>query len=204
MTSESLTQSRQSPLSGLLSAATAAASQAMQQWTGQSVCLSLDNLLEVSLEEAAASLEVSDEPLAMVVLGIDEKYGGQLILAFGEQEADALAYSLAGVEDTSTPDGAALRESALMETGNILGCAYVNAISDVVDIELVPTPPHFVQDFGSSVLSHALVEQTMAGGNAIVCHTHFVCDGQELRWNVFFLPARQLQNELEESLQSNL
>ncbi|MCG8450885.1 MAG: chemotaxis protein [Pirellulales bacterium] len=202
MTTSQLTEMQQSSLSGLLSAATAAASQAMQQWTGQSVCLTLDSLLELTLEEAAESLNVDDEPLSMVVLGIDEKYGGQLILAFGEQESESLAYTLVGVEDSSTPEGAELKQSALMETGNILGCAYVNAISTAVDLALVPTPPCFVQDFGCSVLGQALVQQTMSGDNAIVCHTRFTCDDEELHWNVFFLPTRELQKELKDSLQT--
>lgn len=204
MTAEPSTSTQQSPLSGLLSAATSKASEAMKQWTGQSVCLTLDDLLELSLEEATASLEVNDEPLEMVILTIDEKYGGQLILSFGEEEANTLAKTLAGIDDTSTPEGAALKESALMETGNILGCAYVNAISSVVDVELVPSPPCFVQDYGSSVLGQALVAQTMEGGNALVCHTRFICDGKELRWNVFFLPTRELQSELVASLQGTV
>lgn len=200
MTAAHSTTLQPSPLVGLLSAATANASLAMQQWTGHDVCLTLDNLLELPLEEATASLDVHDEPLSMVVLSIDEAFGGQLILAFGEQEADSLARSLVGVEDTATSEGTALKESALMETGNILGCAYVNAIANIVDHQLVPSTPYFVQDYGSSVLSQALVEQAVDGGNAVVCHTRFMCDGKELHWNVFFLPTRKLRQVLEDNL----
>ncbi len=196
MSNAEQTETALEDFSGVIAAATTAASQAMQQWTGAPICLTLDSLVEVSLEEATAALGIGDDPLTMVVLQLDGTLGGQLVLAFGEEDARDLARTLAGAEDFDTPEGAELKQSALMETGNILGCAYVNAISEAADVLLVPSPPYYVHDFGSSVIEQALVEQTMCGGSALVCHTTFTCDGKRLHWNVFVLPSNELMEKL--------
>ena len=66
-----------------------------------------------------------------------------MVLTFNEENGRQLAASLLQTEPNSGPDWSELEQSALMETGNILGCAYVNAITRLIDHQLVPTPPFF-------------------------------------------------------------
>jgi chemotaxis protein CheC len=180
--------------------ATDNASTAMCRWTHGRVSLSLDRVDELPLEQVAQSLEIGDELLTMVILTLDGDDGGQLIITFDEVNGRRLAASLLHREMCHEPEWTSLEKSALNETGNILGCAYLGALTHLVDLELVPSPPYFVQDFGASVLEQALMSQAMTEDKVLVCRTGFHRDGENLNWNVIFVPGAELRAKLESAV----
>ncbi len=143
----------------LLASATHDASAAMCRWTGGLISLTLDEVREVPLERACAESGLGEELLTMVVLSLEGESGGVLILAFDEPSARQLAAALLGCPPSQHSHWSDLEKSALAETGNILGCAYLNALVRLVDCPLRPSAPYFLQDYGQSVLQQALVAQ---------------------------------------------
>lgn len=183
-------------------AATADASAAMCRWTNGLIALSLDEICEISMEEVACELEIGDERLTMVVLSLDGELGGTMVLTFDDYNGRRLAATLLNREVNASEDWSILEQSALMETGNILSCAYMNALTRLIDAQLVPSPPHFVQDFGASVLEQALLEQAGDSDAVTVCRTQFKREGEALNWNVIFVPATRLRQRLMSALKA--
>jgi len=181
----------------LFGSATHDASAAMCRWTNGLITLSLDEVREIPLESACAELKIGDEMLTMVVLSLE---GGEMILTFDEQNARELAASLLGRDVQAEAPWSDLERSALNETGNILGCAYMNALTRLIGANLVPSPPYFIQDYGASVLQQALMAQAMTSNQALICRTAFHREGKELNWNVFFVPTQALRDRMDESL----
>ena len=95
-----------------------------------------------------------------------------------------------------------LEKSALTETGNILGCAYINALTRLIGQELVPSAPHFIQDYGASVLQQALVAQASANDDVLICRTIFRRHGEQLNWHVLFVPTEAMRRVMENALYS--
>jgi chemotaxis protein CheC len=184
-------------LQGVFTTATNAASEAMSKWTNGELTLSLNRVDELALEEVAPALQVSDELLTMILLMLEGEDGGQLILTFDEENGRKLAASLLNREVCTDPEWSSLEKSALNETGNILGCAYLNELTRIVGSELVPSIPYFMQDYGASVLEQALMSQAMTANKVLVCHTGFHRDGESLNWNVIFVPCERLRDKLE-------
>jgi chemotaxis protein CheC len=189
-------------LNQLFASATLDASTAMSRWTGGLITLSLDEVRELPLDQAASELNLGDELLTMVVLVLEGSLGGQLILTFDEVNARRLAAALLHRPLNDSAEWSELEQSALTETGNILGCAYVNALTRVIASELVPSPPYFLQDFGASVLQQSLMSQAEVSDEVLICRTCFCREGQQLDWHVFFLPSPELRRLLETSLES--
>ncbi|MDZ4778727.1 MAG: chemotaxis protein [Planctomycetia bacterium] len=186
----------------LFGAATHEASAAMCRWTNGLITLSLDEVREIPLENVCQELDWAHELVTMVVLSLAGEIGGEMILTFDDQNGRRLAAALLGREPSVDGEWTALEKSALTETGNILGCAYMNALTRLVDVELVPSPPYFVQDYGASVLEQALVGQAMTCDQAVICRTAFHRADEELNWNVFFLPTLALRKRMENALHS--
>jgi chemotaxis protein CheC len=184
----------------LFGSATHDASAAMCRWTNGLITLSLDEVREIPLESACAELRIGDELLTMVVLSLEGEIGGEMVLTFDEQNARKLAASLLGREVQVEAPWSALEQSALCETGNILGCAYMNALTRLIGADLVPSPPYFIQDYGASVLQQALMTQAATSNQALVCRTAFHREGKELNWSVFFVPTQALRDRMDESL----
>jgi len=188
----------------LFSAATHDASAAMSRWTSGLISLSLDEVRELPLAEASGELNMSDDLLTMVVLSLEGDIGGEMILTFDDENARQLAATLLNRKPDQSSEWSELEQSALNETGNILGCAYMNALTRLIGVELVPSPPYFIQDFGASVLQQALMVQAIETDTVLVCRTRFDRDGEELNWNVFFIPSAALQSRMENALQTTI
>jgi chemotaxis protein CheC len=123
-----------------------------------------------------------------------------MILVFDEENGRALANRLLGREAPAEGQWSDLEQSALCETGNILVCAYMNALTRLLNTELVPTPPLFIQDFGASVLDQALMAQAACSDEILLCRTGFHSPAGDLGWNVLFVPTPEMRQALEQTL----
>ena len=136
----------------------------------------------------------------MVVVTVGGEIGGSLILVFDEYNGRQLAASLLGCEAGVDPRWSDLEKSALTETGNILGCAYINALTRLTGIDLMPSAPCFLQDFGASVLQQAVATQALGSDRLLLCQIGFRRAEQELDWRVVFVPTQGMQEAMRRSL----
>ena len=187
-------------LQQLFAAATHDASAAMCCWTNSVISLTLDEVCEVPLAEACLNLNLDDEKMTMVVLNLEGEIGGSMVLTFTEEEGRRLAASLLQCEPGDGEEWTEMEQSALAETGNILSCSYINAITRLIDYPLVPSVPYFIQDFGASVLQQALVAQASGRDTVLVCRTGFHCHNEALNWHVLFIPTIALRTKMEEAI----
>jgi chemotaxis protein CheC len=186
----------------LFASATHDASAVMCRWTDGLITVTLDEVQEIPLEQVAPALGIGDELLTMVVLALQGPVGGNMILVFDDQSARQLAASLLGREVGTEPEWTPAEQSALTETGNILGCAYMNALTRLIDTELVPSAPYFLQDFGASVLQQALMAQAMTCDELLICRIGFRCRDRSLDWRVIFVPTQDMQQAMEQAIHS--
>ena len=187
----------------LFSTATQEASTAMSRWTRGLITLSLDEVREIPLCDVSTELDFGQELWTMVVLTLQGELGGDMILAFDDDNGRHLAAALMNRPVNTDPEWSALEKSCLNETGNILGCAYLNTLTRLIDAELVPSPPMFIQDYGASVLQQALMTQAALCDQVLICRTNFQREGESLNWNVFFVPTPQLRSALESAMLSS-
>jgi len=184
----------------LFSSATHDASMAMSRWTNSLISLTLDEVCELPLEAACEELNITDELLTMVVLNLEGELGGSMVLTFNERNGRQLAASLLQAEPNVGPGWSELEQSALTETGNIIGCAYVNAITRLIDRPLLPSAPYFVEDFAASVVEQALVAQAASRETVMICRTCFRNEEEELNWWMLFVPSIALRTAMENAL----
>jgi chemotaxis protein CheC len=196
MPQELLANERDQLLHRFFAAATHDASTAMNRWTAGQITLTLDEVLDLPLEEVSSALELGDERLTMVVLTLAGELGGTMVLTFDDANGRELAASLLGRSVGAGDEWSELEISALNETGNILSCAYMNALTRLIDAQLVPSPPIFIQDYGACVLQQAVVAQVCDADEVMVCRTSFHRQGHALNWNVIFVPSLALRSAL--------
>jgi chemotaxis protein CheC len=76
----------------------------------------------------------------------------------------------------------------------------MNALTRLINTELVPSAPYFIQDYGASVLQQALMAQAMISDQALICRTGFHREGEELNWRVLFIPTGPMRSAMEKAL----
>lgn len=187
-------------LQNVLNEATEEASSAMGIWSGGAIRLTLERLREIPLEQVALEFDLGMDLLTMVVLTIGGDVGGTFILTFDEENGRRLAASLTKTEVSAGSDWTELEQSALTETGNILGCAYFNRIAKLVGGEFVPSPPTFLQDYGVCVLQQALMEQLQETADVLICQTTFFQGKEKLNCHILFVPHPHMRAKLNTSI----
>jgi chemotaxis protein CheC len=183
----------------LFASATHDASAAMCRWTNGLITVTLDRVRQIALEDVSTELQIGDELLTMVVLTLQGEVGGNLILVFDEINGRQLAASLLGRDAGTEPEWSDLEKSALTETGNILGCAYVNALTRLIGTDLMPSAPYFIQDYGASVLQQAVMTQALTSDRLLLCQIGFRRKDEQLDWRVVFVPTQGMQEAMQRS-----
>ena len=187
-------------LGQLCAQATRNAAAAMCRWTSTRISLSLEEICEVPLENVCGKLQINDEFLTMVVVASGGETGAEIILMFDEAAAAALASRLLPSDTSDPEERRGIEDSVLCETGNILACAYLNVLADLIDCDLLPAAPVLVRDYGASVLEQAIMGQAACSDQVLVCRTTFEQDGRRLKWQVLFVPTEAARRHLEQSL----
>lgn len=182
--------------------ATSNASEAISKWTNDRVSLRIQGLIEAPIEEVSGMLEYSCEFLLGVTTFVEKDNGepsGQLTWTLNEQDGRRLAAAILDRDSALVEEGelSALEKSALTETGNILSSAYLNELSACCEVNLRPSIPYLVRDFAASIIEQAIMPQAIEADRALISRVVFEFDGQELDWNLLFLPGLELQEKLK-------
>jgi two-component system, chemotaxis family, sensor kinase CheA len=179
-------------------AGTVESSAVMSRWTGQKIELTVDRIQRLPLEIAVREMELDDDIMTMIVLAFEGAVGATFVLMFDDRSGKCLAASLARIEPDFDSPWSELEKSALMETGNILACAYVNVMTEMLQTPVQLSEPFFVQDYGASVFQQAVLEQAADADHVVICETGFRCADKPVAWRSILIPDRRFENALLE------
>jgi chemotaxis protein CheC len=183
------------------------ASAALSKWLGRAARISVEQVEQVPLAEATAVLGSPDAPICGCAMAMHGRITGQLILVFDDPSGLALADLLLGNPVGTTSVWGEMEQSAALETTNIVGCAYLNALvhffrASSGPCELIPSPPRFARDFAESLMQFALMSQAMASDVVFLTRTEFSVEGAPVNWNLLFVPDSESLAILTEMLPS--
>ena len=168
------------------------ASHALAKWLGRPAALSVERLDALPIAEAAAVMGSSDTLICGCAMRIDGAIGGLLLLAADDDAGLSLADTLLERPAGTSTSWGDLERSAVIETANIVGCAYLNAICAALGAAgaagILPSPPVFLRDFPEAVMEGVLMEQPVLSEIVLLARTEFRIDGTPINCGLVFLP----------------
>jgi chemotaxis protein CheC len=117
--------------------------------------ISVPRIFISHLDEVSAQLFDPSVPVAGVLMHMMGDLTGRTLLLVPEANAAVLCDLLLSRTVGTTKQLGVLEQSALKEAGNILGAAYMNALSDFMKMMLLPSVPSLVIDTAGAVVSSA-------------------------------------------------
>ena len=179
-------------LTALFHHGAADASSALAKWLGRPATLSVERLETLPIEEAAAVMGSSETLICGCAMRIDGAIGGLLLLAADDATGLSLADTLLERPTGTSTSWGDLERSAVIETANIVGCAYLNAICAALGPAgadgILPSPPVFLRDFPEAVMEGVLMEQPVLSDIVLLARTEFHIDGTPVACGLVFLP----------------
>jgi chemotaxis protein CheC len=158
------------------------ASTALSSMLGRSVDISVPNAFVLPMAEAVGTIGDPESEITGVVLGIVGELPGSVLLLFTPKDAELMC-GLLGVEaDTE------IGVSALMEIGNIVGASYINALGQMIGMELEPTPPAAATDMLGAIVETVLAERAGSGDVALLLDSNLVVEGEDCSVSFLLVP----------------
>ena len=163
------------------------AATALSLMTGARIMIEVPMVTVGQLSELAPAIAEPDAPIVSVMMDINGSLSGQTLLALplitGRRLADLM---LRRERRARSADFDRLEESALKEAGNILGGAYMTALSDFLGMQLMPSPPRFRVSVASEILDGC---SRVLGSEIAACcvETEFSFEEVGERFRGFFL-----------------
>jgi chemotaxis protein CheC len=199
-----LSESQVQRLAATLHAGACRASQAMAKWLSVPSVVEFDSLEQLPLSDAVDVLGGADQTLCFCFMEITGSLTGEIVLAFDDSSGLSLSDLLLDHPVGHATEWGEVETSAALETANIVGCAYLSALSqDVTEpngepLNLLPSPPTFRREFAESLLQTVFLEQALASDFIVAARTTFQIRGQRLNWKLLFVPDATSMARLRE------
>jgi chemotaxis protein CheC len=162
---------------------------ALSGMLGTAVDITVPRALALPLGEAVEAVGAAEEPRTAVLLPVFGDLDAAVLLVFTEQDVQTLS-TLLGVEP-----GTEVGLSALGEIGNIVGTSYINAIAQMIGIEVEPRPPHVVTDMLGAIVASALTAYE-TGDVALILDSQLSLEDHECNVAFVLLPSVSAVDEL--------
>ena len=165
------------------------ASNALSVMTGKRILVSFPELELCSVEDIPRSVGKPEEVAATVYLRMDgelkdkEFVVGSMLLLLPKKSALELS-ALLQREEIPKKDIDELNEvdiSALEEAGNILSGASLTAISKILNVKLIESPPHFACDMLQAVLCGTMTKLAQRIDRALLFKTIFEIEEYKIK-----------------------
>jgi chemotaxis protein CheC len=158
------------------------ASTALSQMLGRSVDISVPSAFVLPMAEAVQSIGDPEAEATGVVLGVLGELPASVLLLFTPKDAELMC-SLLGVEA-----GTEIGVSALMEIGNIVGSSYINALGEMIGMELEPSPPASATDMLGAIAQTVLAERAGAGDVALLLDSELMVEREDCSVSFLLVP----------------
>lgn len=166
------------------------AATALSQLTNRRIMISVPEIRIARLEEVPGLLGDPQQVVAAVLMHMLGDLTGRTLFMMPEGAAQLLCDMLLRREAGTTAGFDELEESSLKEAGNILGGAYMNALSDFMGMMLLPSVPSLVVDLSSAVLTSASLNFARDRDVVFCVETDFQFqdNGEQLHGHFLLLP----------------
>ena len=149
------------------------------------------NVPKVALVPIEAVPDLVGGPDTIVVGVFLRVYGrapGNILFLLPQKSAFYLVDTLMGRAHGTTTKLDFMDESALMEIGNILSGAYLNAFFNFTHISMLPSIPALAMDMAGAILNVILVQLGQMGDQALVIETEFLAEDDGINGHFFLVP----------------
>ena len=136
-------------------------------------------------------VEALGGPETMIVglmLMMEDDVQGMLMFLLEQEFADVTLSALMGEGYGSVAEMDEMCQSAIQEIGNIMAGSYVNAISEMADLQINISVPSVCVDMAGAILSVPAIHYANIGDKVIFIEDEFNRNGQDSSSHVLMIP----------------
>jgi chemotaxis protein CheC len=172
--SDNLTAKEKDALQEAGNIAAAYAASALSKLIGDEIMIDVTVCSLTKVDNIPQALGEVTNLVVAVNMVIPDKNLCSIIMLFPYESAMELCDMFYRKESGTTKEINEKEIGALTEIGNICICAYLNALSKLLGVEYMPTPPAVASDMIGSVLEEVAISADAINEFAIIIETNFI------------------------------
>lgn len=175
------------------------ATTALSQMLGVKVDMKVPQVKLMEFKEVGTTMGGEEQIVAGIYLVVEGDITGSIMFMQKQESAKAMVSRLMGVSD-STEGFSEMEMSALKELGNIIAGAYLNSLSTLTNLTILPSVPALCIDMAGAILDVPAIEFGTIGDKLLLIQTDFVDDEDDLSGYFILVPDEDSYEKILKSL----
>jgi chemotaxis protein CheC len=163
------------------------AATSLSQLLNKKIEMNVPNVHFLPIAQVPNAVGGADTLVVSVVFQVFGDAPGIVLLLFPQQDARILAGILTGKTAVSGVF-TEMDQSAIKEAGSILSAAYLNTLSVVTKLGLIPSTPGIVIDMAGALIDYILIELSAVTEYALLLDSVFIDAEKSVQGHFFLLP----------------
>ncbi len=164
------------------------ASTALSQMINKNVKMGIPKVEVISLNNVSQHIE-SEKVVVGIFLKISDEIPSYVVLFIPRKSAFALADMLLGTKhDPKKEVLTEMDKSALNEVGNVMICAFFDSLSELLQLSIVPGPPHLAYDIPNAVLDYILIQIGQVSNDVIFFNVDLKEEKDSFKIDMYLMP----------------
>jgi chemotaxis protein CheC len=159
----------------------------LSQMLGSSVEMSVPAIKSIDISELGTYM--GEEAAAMVAFELqgDIPHGGYIVFYISRESAIRLTNTMLGLTDMDRPMNE-MDESALLEVGNIMVSAFLDATAELLGFIMLPSPPALTIDMAHAAMSSLVAQMGEEIDEVLLFSTELVCAEHKIDSDIIMMP----------------
>jgi len=159
----------------------------LSQMLGSAVEMSVPAIKAVDISQLGTVM--GDESAAMVAFELqgEIEHGGYIIFYITRESAKRLTNAMLGQTDMDRPMNE-MDESALIEVGNIMISAFLDATAELLGFIMLPSPPALSIDMAHAAMQTLIAQMGEEVDEVLLFSTELVCEEHKIDSDIIMMP----------------
>jgi chemotaxis protein CheC len=162
----------------------------LSQMLGSTVQMSVPGIKAIDIAELGNYMgEESAALVAFELLG-EIQHGGFIIFYITRESAIRLTNTMLGLTDMNRPMNE-MDESALIEVGNIMVSAFLDATAELLGFVMLPSPPAMTIDMVHAAMSSLIAGMGEEIDEVLLFSTELTCEEHKIDSDIIMMPENK-------------
>ena len=146
---------------------------------------------------------MGEESAAMVAFELqgDIAHGGYILFYITRESAIRMTNTMLGLTETNRPLSE-MDESALLEVGNIMVSAFLDATAELLGFVMLPSPPALTIDMAHAAMQSLIAQMQEETNEVLLFSTELTCEEYKVDSDIIMMPERSTLNKIIELLEN--
>jgi chemotaxis protein CheC len=173
----------------------------LSQMLGSTIEMSVPAIRVVDLAKLGEYM--GEESAAMVAFELqgDIPHGGYILFYITRESAVRMTNTMLGLTEINRPLSE-MDESALLEVGNIMVSAFLDATAELLGFVMLPSPPSLTIDMAHAAMQSLIAQMQEETNEVLLFSTELVCEEYKVDSDIIMMPERSTLLKIIELLEN--